>query len=116
MSTASAGLGVGHAYFLQTILGSSSHKKVRTVSAKIKDCNGLGLGQAYFLQMILGSSSHKKVRTVSAKIEDSDGLGLGQAYCLQMILGSSSHKKLGPSQLKSKILMGWDWVKRTFYK
>ena len=60
MSTASAGLGVGHAYFLQMILGSSSHKKVRTVSAKIKGCNGLGLGQAYFLQMNLGSSSHKK--------------------------------------------------------
>ena len=66
--------------FLQMFLGSSSHKKVRTVSAKIKASDGLALGQAYFLQMILGSSSHRKVRSVSAKIKDSDGLGLGQAY------------------------------------
>ena len=63
------------------ILGSSSRKKARTVSAKIKDSDGLGAGQVCFLQMILGSSSHKKVRTVSAKIKDSDGLGLGLA-CL----------------------------------
>ena len=46
--------------FHKKMLGSSSNKQVRTVSAKIKDCHGLGLGQAYFLQMILGSSSHKK--------------------------------------------------------